>query len=86
MLTPGLALGALRNIRFDVLVGPFAHQTISGVELGKQARLIQPNLRLVGVADPNCSPEQPPYFDALLTSPLTPASLHKTISAVCPRL
>lgn len=81
--TPGLALGALRHIRFDVLVGPSANRTISGVELGKQARLIQPDLRLVGIAAPDGSPEQAPYFDALVTSPLTPSSLHKTLSAMC---
>ena len=84
--TPGLALGALRHIRFDVLVGPSANRTISGVELGKQARLIQPELRLVGIAAGDCSPEQVPYFDALVTSPLTPLSLHKTISAISPGL
>jgi DNA-binding NtrC family response regulator len=81
--TAALALGALRHIRFDVLVGPFWNATISGTELGTQARLIQPKLRLVAVieeTDHNTFGHA--NFDAVLREPVLPAKFHQTISAL----
>jgi CheY-like chemotaxis protein len=84
--TAAIALGALRHILFDVLVGPLTDSTITGAALGTQAKLIQPTLRLVAIGD---HADQPPAlgksFDAFVREPVHPVELHQAISAVVGR-
>jgi DNA-binding NtrC family response regulator len=80
--TAAIALGALRHILFEVLIGPFSNPTISGADLGSQARLIQPHLRLVAIADPSSTAEHHVQFDAVVAAPFTASAVDKALSGI----
>jgi DNA-binding NtrC family response regulator len=80
--TAALALGALRHILFEVLVGPFSNPTISGADLGSQARLIQPHLRLVAMVDASSTAGHHAQFDAVVAPPFTASALHNTLAGI----
>jgi DNA-binding NtrC family response regulator len=82
--TAAIALGALRHIFFEILIGPFSSPTISGVDLGSQARLIQPHLQLVAIVDEPSAAGSYTEFDAVVAAPLTASALHTSLAGLVP--
>lgn len=81
-----IALGALRHVQFDIFVAPLSPLTISAQNLSTQAKLLQPQLRVLVLDelghrnDLSC-----PSIDAYIRKPICNSTLGDTVRALLSR-
>jgi len=84
--TAALALGALRHVQFDILLAPVFPLTIGAAALSAQAKLLQPQLRVLILDEPE--PGRDVLYssvDAYLRTPISDAALADAVRALLGR-
>lgn len=78
-----IALGALRHVQFDIFVAPLCPLTISAKDLSTQAKLLQPQLRVLVMDEHEHRPDMScPSIDAYIRKPICNSTLGDTVRAL----
>lgn len=78
--TAAVALGALRHVHFDLLVLPLVSSTISAQDLSTQAKLLQPQLRLLVISEiEDAGSALSGRFEACVRAPFSDAALEEQV-------